>query len=831
MTGSSESGFGSGGGPPIPADPSEEEPAFPDAEFDDPNSADRDPAVGGGEFLRQSKPFRGWDAAREPRDSGPSLWARFSAWLAGLFRRTHDAADDVGADDSGATLSDEYGVAAPTPRSSFDDLDAPWGEPHPSGDIVSRRQSDELPNPEDFEPPWDDPSAGYEAADTEQPKPSPRGGAAEIDEPSVPASVSQQRDSDALWDEPRVSASAKAPTDPITPRDLDFVWSAPGVEAEVDLLAEPLAASAPKRQSFISRLFGRRKSGERKRTDERTAIVIGFGGEKKAGSVDHEGGLDESPSARQPAVADFAEAVDLAAIDGPDVGEATIDARRRASIEYSAEDAAQLADLLGEPTVPVADASFAEPPAVAPPPAAKKPGFFSSLLMRRSLMKLRVAEPAVEEFAAAADTVDESSLDPPSVPAEAEQGVADTADDTETLRWARPSAGVEAGPAEVPAPAPAPAPAPELAAPFVDARDDFRGAPAAVPTASVESRRITEPAALVAVNLPDDGEKTDEFEVVMPMRADVVDAPATAAVTGFFGRLFGSKEATTDEATADLVGGSTVQVPVVVERTDGQAPFVLAKFRMFYNEVIRDKHQKSDVISGFATAIVSAAAADMADPEFAAQLLSKRLSEMLELQAAESNWTGGDAVKYYPDAQYAMVALADETFATVEWPGRRAWHKHMLEPRMYGTRGASVEFFHRVDRLLVRAPDTSQGARDLARVYLLVIASGFRGMFREPALTRPLAEYRRRLYEFGHLADPLGLYASDRVIFPEAASRTRTSRAVGRFTGAQKWIAAVVVLATVYATVSHVAWRRLSADLKDVMSRIETSKTSGGGRP
>ena len=300
---------------------------------------------------------------------------------------------------------------------------------------------------------------------------------------------------------------------------------------------------------------------------------------------------------------------------------------------------------------------------------------------------------------------------------------------------------------------------------------------------------------------------------------------ATAALTdvppGFFGRLFGRKKATTGETTAE--GGPPTVSAADVE---GKAPFVLAKFRMFYNEVIRDKHQKSDVISGFATAIVSAAAADMADPEFAAQLLSKRLSEMLELQAAESNWTGGDAVKYYPDAQYAMVALADETFSTIEWPGRPSWHKYKLEPKMYGSRGADTEFFRRVDKLL-RDPDPPQGARDLARVYLLVIASGFRGLFREPGLKRPLAEYRRRLYEFSHLADPLELYARDRTIFPEAASQTLASRAVGRFTAAQKWIAAVVVLIVIYATVSHVAWTRLSADLKDVMSRIESSTVPG----
>src|SRR5258708_21403764 len=174
-----------------------------------------------------------------------------------------------------------------------------------------------------------------------------------------------------------------------------------------------------------------------------------------------------------------------------------------------------------------------------------------------------------------------------------------------------------------------------------------------------------------------------------------------------------------------------------------------------------------------------------------------------------------------------MVGLADETLSTMEWPGRPSWPKYKLEPRMYGTRAADTEFFRRVDKLL-REPDPAQGARDLASVSLLVIASGVRGLFGEPGLKRPVAEYRRRLYEFSHLSDPLELYGRDRRIFPDAASRTLASRAVGRFTPAQKWIAAVVILSVLYATVSRVAWTRLSADLSDVMSRIESSTPPGG---
>jgi hypothetical protein len=221
--------------------------------------------------------------------------------------------------------------------------------------------------------------------------------------------------------------------------------------------------------------------------------------------------------------------------------------------------------------------------------------------------------------------------------------------------------------------------------PFRDARDDF---------ADEDATSTARATGQVPAPAMDEDEKTDEFDLV-PMPTPMGATAETRMVPGFFGRMFGRKA----EASAPTAG----DIPAT-SAADDKIPFVLAKFRSFYNEVIRDKHQKSDVISGFATALMGAGGATSeSDPEFAAQLLSKRLSEMLELQAAESNWTGGDAAKYYPEAQYAMVALADETFATIDWPGRSAWHKYMLEPRMYGTRGADIEFFKRIDRRERRA--------------------------------------------------------------------------------------------------------------------------------
>jgi type IV/VI secretion system ImpK/VasF family protein len=178
-----------------------------------------------------------------------------------------------------------------------------------------------------------------------------------------------------------------------------------------------------------------------------------------------------------------------------------------------------------------------------------------------------------------------------------------------------------------------------------------------------------------------------------------------------------------------------------------------------------------------------------------------------------------------------MAALADEIFGNLEWEGQAVWSKYSIERKLYQSNASDVEVFKRMDRLLKEAPD-SLIARDLARVYLLVIAAGFRGKYRPFGLTRALAEYRRRLYEYVHNDDPLMLYSQDRVIFPKAASRTLAGQALSRFSAAQRWTAILVLLVVTYTVIAHLAWTRASADLKDVTGRIKSAALStraGGG--
>lgn len=277
-----------------------------------------------------------------------------------------------------------------------------------------------------------------------------------------------------------------------------------------------------------------------------------------------------------------------------------------------------------------------------------------------------------------------------------------------------------------------------------------------------------------------------------------------------------------------LKAAPVAAAPAAETIVDGNTVFLYSKFRTVYNEIIRFKHRKTEFTAGFSTAVMSEAASLPSDAQGAAEALSKKLLEVLELQAAEAKWMGGEIALRYPDAQYAMAALADETFTLLEWEGQAAWQDHLLEQKLFHTRAAAYELFKRIDRLLKNAPNTPV-SRDLARVFLMVLAAGFHGKYRQFGLTRALTEYRQRLYEYIYRGDALLLYAPDRRLVPEVAARTVVGHAVSRISAAQRWAAILAFVAVSYAVIAHVAWNSVSADLKDVTGRI-VADSSGRSR-
>lgn len=130
------------------------------------------------------------------------------------------------------------------------------------------------------------------------------------------------------------------------------------------------------------------------------------------------------------------------------------------------------------------------------------------------------------------------------------------------------------------------------------------------------------------------------------------------------------------------------------------------------------------------------------------------LAALFRRQAEEAHRSGASAQTLYQEAQYAMIALADEVFITGlgEWPGRQDWKSYHLELAFFHSSVAGTDIFRRIDRMLSRY---DPGQRDLAEIYFHVLSLGFMGAYATALHERSatgrappeIEERRRRLRE------------------------------------------------------------------------------------
>ncbi|MDP2193318.1 MAG: DotU family type IV/VI secretion system protein, partial [Alphaproteobacteria bacterium] len=149
----------------------------------------------------------------------------------------------------------------------------------------------------------------------------------------------------------------------------------------------------------------------------------------------------------------------------------------------------------------------------------------------------------------------------------------------------------------------------------------------------------------------------------------------------------------------------------------------MQNFQEFYYEVLR---QKEKALRTFEHSVGEQSEQIL---ETTVTDIQKKLHEVLEKQAIQaSKGIGGTTASYFRDAQYIMVALADETFLMMDWPGAKAWRKALMEAQIFQTQVAGEQFFKRLDVLL----SSSDPARsELGQVYLMALSMGFRGRYTE----------------------------------------------------------------------------------------------------
>jgi type VI secretion system protein ImpK len=193
-----------------------------------------------------------------------------------------------------------------------------------------------------------------------------------------------------------------------------------------------------------------------------------------------------------------------------------------------------------------------------------------------------------------------------------------------------------------------------------------------------------------------------------------------------------------------------------------------------------------------------------------------RLQDILKSQYNQMKVRGGAlAALYYQDAQYAMAALADETFINLPWKGKEDWENNLLESHLYSTQDAGDQFFKKLDAFLATRDHTSI---DIAMVYLLTLGLGFQGKFRGEKNAGTLAQYKQSLYNLITGTSPHFEEVMQK-FFPQAYEFTLTPRAGSKAPSSQVWYLILASTVGFFILAFYVLWY---VEVRDLYTLIDS---------
>lgn len=252
-------------------------------------------------------------------------------------------------------------------------------------------------------------------------------------------------------------------------------------------------------------------------------------------------------------------------------------------------------------------------------------------------------------------------------------------------------------------------------------------------------------------------------------------------------------------------------------RKNERATFIVECFEEFYREVLR--HEQF-VLSKPWQRI---GGETESSPNATAEYILSKLQAFLEDQVVTASYGGNSfTVNYYEEVQFVMVALADEVFLNLDWPGKSYWEAHLLEQRLYNTHSAGQVFFEKLDELLQNRDPVRV---DLAVIYLNALGLGFRGKYRHFDDDGVLKSYRRRLFTFINRREPY-LFQQKIHLFPDAYSHTLEGSAAKELPNLRNWYFVFAGIGLTYLLISYVIWYSATVDISNTATRIITNNSA-----
>lgn len=256
---------------------------------------------------------------------------------------------------------------------------------------------------------------------------------------------------------------------------------------------------------------------------------------------------------------------------------------------------------------------------------------------------------------------------------------------------------------------------------------------------------------------------------------------------------------------------------VGVNKKNGHESFIIRCFEDFYKQVLRHKQFV------FSKPWEKKTGESTSSPNAIAEYILSSLQTLLEEQAVTASYAGNTFTEgFYAEAQFVMIALTDEVFLNLEWPGKTYWESNLLEQRFFNTHSAGQTFFEKLDFLL----ENKDPVRiDLAVLYLDALALGFQGRYRHFNDDALLASYRKRLFTFINRREPY-LFRQKIHLFSDAYTHSLEGNIAKELPNMRNWYMIFSGIAFVYFLFSYIIWYSATANINHTINQIITYNSS-----
>lgn len=253
-----------------------------------------------------------------------------------------------------------------------------------------------------------------------------------------------------------------------------------------------------------------------------------------------------------------------------------------------------------------------------------------------------------------------------------------------------------------------------------------------------------------------------------------------------------------------------------MEILPASSSFLMQNFQEFYREVLIQKEK--------ALRTAESAHISLENPEegVAFEQLTDRIQgkfrQMFEQFSLNVQQQVGEfAISHFQEALYVMVCLADEVFLAFSWIGQKRWENHLLEAQIFHTQIAGEQFYKKLDAL-IEANDPVRN--DLAIIYLMALALGFRGQYRDENDAGKIRWYREQLYTMLHRQGTTLFHSGRNRLIPMVYDYNITASPGKGLPDLRTWFMAFGGLFLIYLFIASMAWYSVIRDLDSVIGQI-----------